>query len=632
MRLKKITIRNFRSIRDQALVFKHNFLTLVGINESGKSNVLRALSLLDEAESISPDDVRDPGHDEPPVDSSYVRFVFALNADEVEDSYRLVQKKILCDNYDDKILDEGNKPLTLFEFQKKHEEVLYIVNLLMQSKSFTYWGFGGPTFRIYSNWKKVKPGATFGVNLKGQTVNISSYSIVNTNDFPSVPENMLEDFDIKYLNTLCGAAANEIAEPKFPDCTTWKYTETNLLPARINMQQFMSDPSTCVPLRNMFLLAGHENPSDALKDAEKRTNGITNLLRKVGENTTSHMKRVWPEWKNLKVSVSQNGGFIEAGIEDDYNVYSLSRRSDGFKRFFTFLLMISARSETGDIAGHVIVIDEPDIGLHPTGIQYLRDELIKISKRNFVVISTHSIFMVDKDVIDRHLLVSKTKEVTSFESAGPSNLNDEEVIYQALGYSVFHLLKPVNIIFEGWRDKRIFETFIKSKRAHEINNHKALSGIGLVHAFGVKDIPRVANFCENVPRKYVIISDSDKPAKERKNSFAGDGKWYCYTDVDGVDAITTEDFLSNTLINRAIRHVLRERGFGNGVSIPNDVSKDKIKYLEKELHDVFGDEAERKTIIEGIKNYLVDNAKAADYSDAYPIVCSQLVGHILSNK
>jgi len=47
MKLKRVDISNFRSIGEMKLSFKgHGHKVLVGKNESGKSNILRALNLL----------------------------------------------------------------------------------------------------------------------------------------------------------------------------------------------------------------------------------------------------------------------------------------------------------------------------------------------------------------------------------------------------------------------------------------------------------------------------------------------------------------------------------------------------------------------------------------------------------
>ena len=64
MQLKSVSISQFRSIKELRIDFTQSCLALVGINESGKSNILRALRLLDPAQKVEPEDLRDPEHDE----------------------------------------------------------------------------------------------------------------------------------------------------------------------------------------------------------------------------------------------------------------------------------------------------------------------------------------------------------------------------------------------------------------------------------------------------------------------------------------------------------------------------------------------------------------------------------------
>jgi len=45
--------------------------------------------------------------------------------------------------------------------------------------------------------------------------------------------------------------------------------------------------------------------------------------------------------------------------------------------------------------------------------------------------------MIDRENIGRHLIVKKELEKTSARAADFANIVDEEVLYNALGYSVF---------------------------------------------------------------------------------------------------------------------------------------------------------------------------------------------------
>ena len=92
-------------------------------------------------------------------------------------------------------------------------------------------------------------------------------------------------------------------------------------------------------------------------------------------------------------SLIPDGPHISASVQDEHNRYDFAQRSDGFKRFVSFLLLVSTLVKTKQLENVLLLIDEPEISLHPTGARYLRDELIRISKTNWVVYSTHSIFM-----------------------------------------------------------------------------------------------------------------------------------------------------------------------------------------------------------------------------------------------
>ncbi|MDL2264155.1 AAA family ATPase, partial [Synergistaceae bacterium OttesenSCG-928-I11] len=64
MELKEITIKNYRSIADMEIYPEPTCQAFVGINESGKSNILNAISLLSPEKNLNKDDARIEGADE----------------------------------------------------------------------------------------------------------------------------------------------------------------------------------------------------------------------------------------------------------------------------------------------------------------------------------------------------------------------------------------------------------------------------------------------------------------------------------------------------------------------------------------------------------------------------------------
>lgn len=575
MYLKRCEIKNFRSIRELEIFFDPSFQVLVGLNESGKTNILKALSFLDEDILPEEDDIRDPRHDENPVDDAHVRFVFGLEKKETTEIFKQIKKLFLSKTPSKSIIQIGSSDYSLSEFCDFKKEGLYRIDLIEKTKSSSHWRLQGSHYQIQKNWKKIPESW----KTNPQFVK-TEYKFINIEDFEEHQDNdELEDLTLADLNAVVGDKIVNLIQKNLLSCIIWKYTESNILPGRIDIEEFKSDPDICKPLRNIFYLSGFDDISTAISTAQEKSNGIKNLLRRLSENTTKHLRKVWPEYKNISISLEQNGSVIDAGIEDVFNTYSLDRRSDGFKRFITFLLLISVKAKADYLYDSLIIIDEPDIGLHPSGVQFLRDELRKISANNYVFIATHSIFMIDKDRIDRHLIVKKEQEETNIISEYSSDMLDEEVIYRALGYSFFEMLKSKNIIFEGWNDKYSFQVWLKSRRAKK-KIKEQWNNVGMLHAFGAKDVQRVAGHLEDFEREYLIITDADAPSKEYQNKFEGKYKWITYHDLGFETKETIEDFLDENYVIKKINEILEKEQLNTGVTISKgSLFNEKITHI-----------------------------------------------------
>ena len=617
MRLDKIEMKNYRSIKSEDFAFNHNLQILVGLNESGKSNILKAISLLNEKQQSGIDDIRDTGHEENHIEhgDSTIMYEFKLEDKEVKQIYSNVVKEYFrANDYTLPIIDYDKKSYTLEELCGGYNSFPCTREVANNKINYQYYiqrhiEHG----KVNKSWKKViDKDLIESLELKTKTP-ISNDCYINISDYPDIPSNAYEEIDTKKLMADIGSELIKLGKKSLPSVLFWKYSESNLLPGEINFDSFNEDSYYCEPLRNMFLLAGYSNVEKAITDAQPKKNGIINLFNNVADAVTTHMKKVWSEWKDQKVELRQDGNIIRAGIFDIYNTYNLDQRSDGFKRFFTFLLMLSAKNESEVLKNHIILIDEPDLGLHPSGIGYLRNELKNISKDNLIVVSTHSIFMIDKEEIGRHILVKKEKEITSYKHVETSNITEEEVIYNALNYSLFEMLKPINIIFEGWRDKSLFERYLKSTKGRKYK--KKLSNIGFLHANGVKDIDRIATLCENFNRKYLIISDADKPALEKKKLFDGQGAWFTFLEIDGVDAITPEDFVSTKKINKELKIVSRKYNINPSLTVSTDTISDKLASISHE----FKGKDEKRTFFNDLKSAISESVKPADLDSSYEV-------------
>lgn len=610
MKLNQVEIKNFRSIQDTALDFDPPCRVLVGINESGKSNILNALALLGEDfKPVKKDDLREALPDEDPINKSYIRFVFKFQKEESDELLEKVSSKILSNAKNPDIVSISNKNKNVKEFCATRNEGLYSADILSEEKSFKYWGLG-TNYKLLSGWKKPTAAcpADFAAELKGQQYKLAEYKLIRVADLGEIPDNYLEDADIEDLAKLSGNAITEITEENLPDTLFWEYDENNLLPGNVKIAEFSANPDSCILLKNMFSLAGVSDIKTSIEDARKGTdNQFQNYLNRIAKKTTNHFRSVWKEYKNIEFSLKLNADQIIPGVKEK-NTHDFSRRSDGFKRFVTFLLMISVNVKTDNLRDTLLLIDEPDVSLHPTGARYLRDELIKISQTNYVVYSTHSIFMIDSGDVSRHYIVKKKDEITNIESAKESNIADEEVLYNALGHSVFAIIKENNLIFEGWKDKHLFCVAIGNASADIKKKYK---DVGVCHAKGVKTVKAITPMIELAKRKCVIVSDSDKPAKEQQKLYKnekGFGEWKTYQDIDSsIEAITGEDFIKNDFIAKQIKTALSGTTMPVFAETTLPDKKGKLAVISKWLMDNGMTTGQTKDTIEKIKNTIFEN-------------------------
>lgn len=555
MKLNRVQIKNFRSVKDQEILFDDGCQVLVGINEAGKSNILRALSLLDPKSTVSISDVRIERADEDPDEESVVRFVFRLSENEIEEIYQNVSARFHTKDIDQPIVQLDKNKYTLRQFCEQNIEGIYRINIKKNTRSATYWSLARK-YEVVGGWRRIKlPTEGISAESKNRTgsMQIVGVDFVNSSLYTAIDGAYLSPISAKEIHELIGQETIKVVNRELPPCVYWRYTENNSLPSRIDSDEFSSDPDTCVPLRSMFELAGYADQiGEVITKAKTQAPHVyTNLLNKVGLRATEYLRSVWKDHK-ITIELGKNGDLIEPIIKDEQVALNFENRSDGFKRFVSFLLIVSAKVHTDTLTDTLIIIDEPEIALHPAGARSLMKELIGIGKKNYVVYSTHSIFMIDKEKIERHLIVEKKNETTVVKRAEKSHIQDEEVLYNAIGFSLFETLKEKNIIFEGWADKRVFEVARAAYIKGNAEKKKFLSPIGLTFAEGVKNIKNIAKFLELADRGCLILSDADNAGKQYKAAYEkekGYGKWITYSDIFGNDTyMTAEDFVKTTAL------------------------------------------------------------------------------------
>ncbi len=501
MKIKNITIENYRSIKDTVVLDvapiggKQTFM-LLGINESGKSNILEAIALLDEDREFD-----------------YSRDCHSKNEDENKDisvSYELDIAPAI-----DFYREEFSK-----EKMPKNLSGIIDITKIERKVSIDSDDERSDFFHVWVKDKK-KDFSKYVVVSEPVTQNGVAKEIKKIAE--KTAENTKTDTDGNETNVLDKEKLEEFLQDEFydlfdnnvPEVIFWKYEDTYLIKDKINLEEFKKKTSISTPLKNCFAIAGikDENIENRITSIIGNSTKKSKLTKLLGDKVTEHINKIWKEHK-VKIEFDIDNmqlSFHVKDIGDESESYGVIQRSDGFKHFVSILLNLSAENETGYLTNKLIILDEPEVHLHPSGEKYLRDELLNISKKNLVVLATHSIFIVDKRSLDRHFSVEKTGVETSAHQIERDNPFREEVLYEALGTSILEHVENKVLLFEGKTDRDIFDLF-KKKFKKEIK----LPNISLISADGVENIIKYTKFFNNKLVAGFVLVDSDNDGVAQK--------------------------------------------------------------------------------------------------------------------
>ena len=177
------------------------------------------------------------------------------------------------------------------------------------------------------------------------------------------------------------------------------------------------------------------------------------------------------------------------------------------------------RASTSQISNTLLLIDEPELYLHPQAIEILRDALKTLSSQGYqVIFSTHSPFMTTAKDVENTLLIRKSTSlgtykrnslraaIASVASTHPSQL----AILFSLSNSSNILFAEKVVLAEGKTEKRLLPEIIKKVTNQTLGLHKT----ALVPVDGSGSIKKTIEVLEamDLPTKAVV--DLDYALKE----------------------------------------------------------------------------------------------------------------------
>ncbi len=327
-------------------------------------------------------------------------------------------------------------------------------------------------------------------------------------------------------------------------------------------------------------------------------------------------------------------------------------RSQGFKTFISFILTIAADVYSDYLKNVVLVLDEPETHLHPSGVRFMRNELLRLAEKgNQVLFATHSIFMIDRQELSRHVIVKKDFESTNILPVKRNNITQESVIYEALGTTTDEFsIKAKNLLFEGDMDRKLFEFYSQNclqKKENPVEEYELLDGGGtteISNFFKDKVLPKES--------KWVLILDNDKPAELLISSLRQIPgmdfekqfrimKYSTKKDFELEDLLPSQMVSSafNTAISKCELTRLNQIQLSDVKPIVSQVQEFKTrmgtteeegKRLEKQFKIILGDMIEEKTKEVKAKNTTIATRNSAfekEFPNYYPFI-SQVIADL----
>ncbi len=628
MILKTVNIKNFKSIHECTIDITRGCKIFVGLSESGKSNLLLALSTLDNSVKLTKEFIKEGTRSS---QESNIEFIMLMSEDEQIEFYKKAQEKIYSSKKDSFIMFNG-KYVKLLDFLDFN--YVYDIDIRKSERLLKYYILDNDDkYIINDNLKFLNATPENPISIINKETQeqheIKEKIIINIDEYDVSSENLIKIVAEDLHDYFCELGM-KIANNNIPDVLFWEYKDEYLLPASITIKSFIENPNINIPLKYIFELNNIANIKEEYNECKEMGEAsFQNLLDEVSEKTTIYLRKIWKSMpKNCKLELRENVDNINIRIRDTNNSYLLDKRSDGFKRLITYMIMLSVKNKNKQLNNTLILIDEPETKIDIPGQEYLKEELINIGKNNYVFYSTHSTSMIDTTNIGRHYIVTKDSECTSIEEANESNYDNAKTLYNALGMKVYAIINDKNLVFEGWIDKHLFHVALNKLNKTKKNKFKK---VGLTHVPGATKFREFASLWGLLAKDYYIISDADEVSSDQKKVFEQEryaGKWYKYDEFN-IDRLisTCEDFYTPKYIITESNKFGDRNAFKVKINTEkiNDESVANISVIEEWIRYNETDSKKAKKLIKDFKVTLAENVTKTNISDDYIRIFDKLI-------
>jgi len=631
MRLRKFRARAYRCIHDSGEITVGDLAAFVGRNESGKTTILQALTLLNRDEQVSELDLCDEMNEELKEEIRLAEGEFDLNQNEIS----IIKEKFpgLPEIKKIKLFRTNQNPRVQYEFEDieisddSNKEINSWENFSKQIFSFLDTIPNHLRIQVDTKFFEEQVPKNQETFDSGMTEFSNQFHVIAIQE-PKVIEEwkkIYENPENQFSNLLSGkseksALQNFIAvelHPRFVYFSDYKkiYGNINLNEylrekrgERPDSIEFVEEFDKAETVRNLFYLAELD-----IKELDKVKESPSKCIKILNAASNRLTKRLNPAWKGdpIHVDLRYNPGNIMSVVISDVhkdgtitNTGLLNRRAEGFKWTFSFIVNFAAETQRAELKEAILLLDEPARNLHPTQQMGISDLLKNLAGSNQVLYATHSPFMIF-DYTPGNLLVvelDKRKHLSrifyDYWNADDKTLTPilyglcrgqvESIVDREIGTNS----RPI-IIVETMSDSMYLNAFDKFLQDPNIS----MNPLNVIAAYNKNSVLPLAIFYRNHGYRTFVLLDNSEESKQISaqlvsNEFSSIQTIFFERDgkkLESIeDYIALEDYLYP--VNQTYEIKLRQEGFSN--LTPKDVTSKEGKGILEKLRKIWQEHSE----------------------------------------
>jgi len=546
MKLKSIKIENYKSFAEENnTLILEDLNTIIGKNESGKSNLIECLS------GISLSGINDKSFFQKINKNTGKRpiiSVILIPTKEEEKKYKIVgeTKITLNDQYDIDIeggfsdLIKNNK---IFQENKKSLNELNknVVDLFYNNDDKR--NFNNIIKMINESEKKMFLNYTYVINITEKIYNNSNYT------------------EFSECLKKCISYLKEIKEllPYFIEIKDYslksKYTKSYLEDSS-KSKEMLKHLLNCMDMKLDDLMEYWDisNGGDKLNFSEEFNEKLEKIIAEFNKFYTQEKVEMKAKFENDSLNFA---------IKTTKKYMDFEERSNGLKWYLNMFIQIMSETNSTDIENYIILIDEPGVYLHINA----QKEVLKLfedfaTKNNQIIYTTHSPFMIYEDKLYRARLIIKddkgnsniANKYYSLPHKMGSKTETLTPILTAMGISNYNILsldnKKCSIITEGISDYNYIKGYLKIKKNNNIYN--------IIPSVSVDNINNIASIFIGWGCNFKVILDQDNSGRKQykllKNKLSIDSSNIVFIDGETLPIekkkFTIEDVFSDSDKNK----------------------------------------------------------------------------------